>query len=229
MSDLLVKFSPEWWSAMTMPEPNTGCMFWLGWASEQGYGHVSVQRQGNRSTTAHRAAYESAYGPFDPSLKVCHRCDTPLCVNPEHLFLGTQKDNLHDMREKGRAREWGRGEPKATRILIAKEPMAVSVTLRRARTMSNEKTRKSVNVSDTIHLIGSRPVSASATVTYGADVPVWCRVTNVPPTRPTQAIVRWESAKSTPPELARNESAVATVADCCPGVRVALSGERRTR
>ncbi len=119
------KFSREWWESMTMPEPNSGCLFWLGWANDQGYGFASIR---GRTQPVSRIAYECAYGLFDPALKVCHRCDTPPCVEPTHLFLGTQRQNLADMRAKGRAREWGIG-PKVTRLVVEKGSMLAALAL----------------------------------------------------------------------------------------------------
>jgi hypothetical protein len=61
---------------------------------------------------AHRFSYEWAYGPFDKSLHVLHRCDNPPCVRPDHLFLGTPKDNILDAYRKGR-RMSRKGVPRA--------------------------------------------------------------------------------------------------------------------
>lgn len=221
--DFPEKFSPEWWQAMTIPEPNTGCMLWLGYACQQGYGRVSVRGKRNRSCTAHRAAYECANGAFDESLTVCHRCDTPLCVNPDHLFLGTQRDNLSDMRAKGRAREWGKG-PKMTRVLIAREPV-VRLPARSVRSAeSNEKSRKSGEESNILHLTRTR--SPIHPVTDG--VPTWCRVTGVPATRPTQAIVPYTSPDDRTRQPAPERLlTVATAASCCQPSRVSLPGDER--
>jgi len=81
-----------------MPEPNTGCFLWTG-TTTGGYGRV---RRGKRTHYAHRVAYELLVGPIPEGVCVLHRCDTPPCVNPAHLFLGTIADNNQDMVQKGR-------------------------------------------------------------------------------------------------------------------------------
>jgi hypothetical protein len=73
----------------------TPCIPWTGAINNHGYG-----RRGRRY--AHRMAWEEAHGPIPHGMKVCHHCDTPACVNIEHLFLGTQSDNMRDCAAKGR-------------------------------------------------------------------------------------------------------------------------------
>jgi HNH endonuclease len=78
------------------------CWLWTGGTSH-GYGQLRVHSVwGSYPIYAHRASYLLASGPIPEGMEVCHRCDTPLCVNPEHFFLGTQGDNVADMVSKKR-------------------------------------------------------------------------------------------------------------------------------
>jgi HNH endonuclease len=84
------------------------CWLWKGPFFSSKYGHYILRQKDYRS---HRVAYLIAFGPFDENLLVCHKCDNPSCVNPQHLFLGTPKDNTEDMISKGRLNR-SRGEGK---------------------------------------------------------------------------------------------------------------------
>lgn len=83
----------------------SACLEWAAGGLSCGYGMFSCVRNGHRRLhLAHRIAYEYEYGPIPEGMHVCHRCDNRRCVRAEHLFLGTDRDNNHDMIRKGRAR-----------------------------------------------------------------------------------------------------------------------------
>lgn len=84
------------------PVTETGCLPWIGHSNRHGYGVISRGGRQGALVLAHRLAYEWANGPIPDGLFALHRCDTPCCVNPDHIFLGTQTDNMADMDKKGR-------------------------------------------------------------------------------------------------------------------------------
>ena len=77
-----------------------GCWEWTGKRNRKGYGQIR-DREKNRSV--HRVSWELHFGNPPPGMLVCHRCDNPPCVRPDHLFLGTARDNMRDCAAKGRA------------------------------------------------------------------------------------------------------------------------------
>jgi hypothetical protein len=101
------------WRAVS-PEPNSGCWLWTGTVNSWGYPLLSI---GNKVRSGHRLSYETFRGPIPEGMCVCHTCDIPSCINPDHLWIGTNADNSSDKQKKGRAKagagdkHWTRANP----------------------------------------------------------------------------------------------------------------------
>lgn len=83
-------------------QKSDGCWEWTSARDRAGYGRISEGTGG--SLYAHRVSYEAANGPIPPGMMACHTCDNRGCVNPDHIFLGKQLDNMKDASGKGRVR-----------------------------------------------------------------------------------------------------------------------------
>lgn len=98
----------RFWSKVSK-KSNKECWEWLGKArcgKSMLYGQFWLE---GKNATPHRVSYEITYGVFDKTFHVLHKCDNPICVNPKHLWLGTNLDNIRDKMKKGR---WKGGHPK---------------------------------------------------------------------------------------------------------------------
>jgi hypothetical protein len=116
----------------SIPEPNSGCLLWTDSVDTDGRGRAYVD---GREQLAHRVAWKAARGPIPDGLKVCHTCDIPSCINPNHLFLGTQLDNMRDKMAKGRHVSHA-GERHGRAKLTAEQVETVRVSTDAQRTLA---------------------------------------------------------------------------------------------
>jgi len=90
---------------VSIPKDKTKYWIWTGCANKQGYGYFGYKHQDKvRIRMAHRVSYGISNGNTPSDKYILHKCDNPRCVNPSHLWVGDQMDNVHDMIAKGRAR-----------------------------------------------------------------------------------------------------------------------------
>ena len=108
----------RFWAKVDQSGP---CWLWTGYRDRWGYGVASRDK---RAILAHRLAYELTYGPIPAGQVVCHRCDNPACVRPDHLWLGTPLDNERDKIAKGR-KHTQRGARNSRAKLTAQDVTAI--------------------------------------------------------------------------------------------------------
>lgn len=119
------------------------CWTWVG-ALRGGYGVIGVPRPGlhHQQKIVHRVSWEMHFGPIPDGLCVLHRCDNPPCVNPAHLFLGTNSDNVADMIAKGRHKH---GDGMAGAVLSAVEVKEARALYSQGASLSDLSRKFNVN------------------------------------------------------------------------------------
>jgi hypothetical protein len=128
------------------------CWLWTACKAVNGYGQFSSNR---KTYKAHRISWELHFGEIEKNKNICHSCDIKLCVNPDHLFLGTQKENIHDMCKKNRQhRPTGVKNPK---VKLTESQVLEIRELAKQKTNSIVKLSKKFNVcKSTINYIINR-------------------------------------------------------------------------
>jgi hypothetical protein len=113
--------------------PMAGCWIWLGTVSNMGHGRF--MNGDGEVVGAHRVSYELFVGPIPDGAFICHKCDVPSCVNPSHLFAGTQADNMRDCAAKGRR---ARGRKHHWAVLTDEQVRAIRLDRRMGKEIGPE-------------------------------------------------------------------------------------------
>jgi hypothetical protein len=117
-----------------------GCWEYQGYKNQSGYGQFAITK---RNFRAHRVSYAYHLGIDPGELLVCHKCDNPCCINPDHLFLGTDKDNARDKARKGRCQmQAGEKNPRA----IINKPLVLDIVYRIQAGHSNKRIAASLPI-----------------------------------------------------------------------------------
>lgn len=131
-----------------IPEPNTGCWIWMGnrfSLKRGGYGCFTMRPAGIRAVRAHRLSWEIYCAAITPAQHVLHRCDNPICVNPDHLFLGDQRSNMDDKVSKARQ---DRGDQHGMHKLSEQDARAIKADPRKHAEIASQYGVSYVTVSD---------------------------------------------------------------------------------
>lgn len=150
LSDVHLRMSAEerFWPKVMKPMDWSACWEWQGSKSLQGYGRFKLFSY--TGSGAHRVSYALYHGVSPGQLHVCHHCDNPRCVNPTHLFLGTNDDNVADKVAKGRNRT---GDQRGENNGAAKLKTADVVLIKRMIANGRENTKIAAKFGVTHQLI----------------------------------------------------------------------------